>query len=134
MSYIMELCLDHAILTIDYHKANQYINQQLTHLNQYQPIMITARPKQKLLVYSNGFHGEFFFFCFGCFQRSSKQRRVCREGWHLSRWAPIFMFRGMMKLSENTDMQETSGFFYFYSCWLFWKCVWRFLLRIGVTG
>ena len=34
LSYIMQLCLDHAILTIDYHKANQYINQQLTHLNQ----------------------------------------------------------------------------------------------------
>ena len=34
LSYIMELCLDHAILTNDYHKANQYINQQLTHLNQ----------------------------------------------------------------------------------------------------
>ena len=57
----MELCLDHAILTNDYHKANQYINQQLTHLNQYQPIIITARPKQKLLVYSNRFHGDIFF-------------------------------------------------------------------------
>ena len=30
--------------------------------------------------------------------------------WHLARWAPIFPFRGMTKLSEIRTLRETSGF------------------------
>ena len=30
--------------------------------------------------------------------------------WHLARWAPIFPFRGMTKLSEIQTLRETSGF------------------------
>ena len=30
--------------------------------------------------------------------------------WHLARWAPIFPFRGMTKLSEIRALRETSGF------------------------
>ena len=58
--------------------------------------------------------------------------------WHLARWAPIFPFRGMTKLSEIQTLRETSGLKNIYIRERERegereRSVWHFLLRMGVT-
>ena len=35
-----------------------------------------------------------------------KKKGSVVKRWHLSRWAPTFPFRGMIKLSENTNVMR----------------------------